>query len=367
MKPRLAELLACPECFGLLRLKVQNQKDGEIIAGSFACPACLQEFPIRNGIPRFVESDVYAASFSFEWKRWQRTQFDTESRHLSESSFIASTGRRPQELAGKLALDVGCGTGRFMELLARAGAEIVGMDISAAVEVAERNLRGCALCHFVQADALTPPFRPATFDFAYSIGVLHHTPSTRRTFLRMVETLKPQGEAAIWVYPKWRLVETFRYFPGQVNEVLGQDVNYRIPMKWQKRMAIVAPLVDWVTEASSRSQRFFTARLPRRWLYALCHVAIPLYYLYRIPIFYPLRLLTKIAMHPDREMRVLDTFDWYSPRYQWKHTYPEVQRWFEEGGFENLERLPRPVAFRGTKTALKTVPPSHAISAMDPR
>src|SRR5437870_5529909 len=52
-------------------------------------------------------------------------------------------------------------------------------------------------------------------------------------------------------------------------------------------------------EASSRMQRLVTTRLPTRWLYALCHAAIPLYYLYRIPLFYPLRLLTKIAMDPD--------------------------------------------------------------------
>ena len=165
----------------------------------------------------------------------------------------------------------------------------------------------------------------------------------------MVETLKPLGEAAIWVYPKWRLVETFRYFPKQVNEVLSQDVNYRIPLKWQKLVARVAPVLDWTTEASSSVQRFFTTRLPSRWLYALCHVAIPVYYLYRIPVFYPLRLLTKIAMHPDPEWRVLDTFDWYSPRYQWKHTYPEVQKWFEEAGLEDVRLLPHPVAFRGRK------------------
>jgi len=75
-------------------------------------------------------------------------------------------------------------------------------------------------------------------------------------------------------------------------------------------------------EASSRMQRFVTTRLPTRWLYALCHAAIPLYYLYRIPLFYPLRLLTKIAMYPDPEWRVLDTFDWYSARYQWNIPTP---------------------------------------------
>src|SRR5947208_96165 len=102
-------------------------------------------------------------------------------------------------------------------------------------------------------------------------------------------------------------------------------------------------------EASSRMQRLVTTRLPTRWLYALCHAAIPLYYLYRIPLFYPLRLLTKIAMDPDPEWRVLDTFDWYSARYQWKHTYAEVRSWFEGAGLAEIVMLPRTVAVRGRR------------------
>ena len=100
-------------------------------------------------------------------------------------------------------------------------------------------------------------------------------------------------------------------------------------------------------ETSSSVQRSLTTRLPPQWLYWLCHLAIPLYYVYRIPLFYPLRLLTKIAMYPDAEWRVLDTFDWYSPRYQWKHTYLELQSWFAEAGLDGVQMLPRPVAMRG--------------------
>src|SRR5436309_16067946 len=94
-------------------------------------------------------------------------------------------------------------------------------------------------------------------------------------------------------------------------------------------------------EASSRMQRFVTTRLPTRRLYALCHVAIPLYYLYRIPLFYPLRLLTKIAMDPDPEWRVVDTFDWYSAPFQWKNTHAEGRAWFEGGGAGGIVMLPR--------------------------
>ena len=238
-----------------------------------------------------------------------------------------------------------------MDVVARAGAETVGLDLSSAVDVARQNLGSLPNCHFVQANALFPPFRPGTFDFAYSIGALPNTSDSREGFMRMAATLKSQGVAAIWVYPRRRLTETFQYFPERVNEVLAQDGGSQLPAKWQHVVSRIAPELDWMMGTSSRVQRFFTTRLPRRWLYALCHVAIPLYYVYRIPIFYPLRILTRIAMHPDPEWRVLDTFDWYSARYQWKHTYAQVRAWFEKAGFENITLLPHPVAMRGNKPA----------------
>ncbi len=349
MKPRLAELLACPECSGPLRLDIQQSDKEEILAGLLGCPKCRCDFPIRDGIPRFVPSEAYMSSSSFESKYWRRTPFDTESRKLSESTFVASTGTRPEELAGKLVLDVGCGSGRFMDVVARAGAETVGLDPSLAVDAARENLRSLPHCHLIQANALFPPFRPGTFDFAYSIAGLTNASDSREGFRRMAATVKPRGAAAIWVVPLRRLTEAFEYFPDQVNELLAHDSDYQIPAKRQELVSRLAPGLDWARETSSRFERFFTTRLPKRWLYALCHVAIPLYYLYRIPIFYPMRLVAKIAMHPDPERRVLDTFEWYSFRYQWKHTYPQVQAWFEKAGFENITLLPRPVAMRGNK------------------
>jgi uncharacterized protein YbaR (Trm112 family) len=351
VKTRLTELLACPECSGPLRLDIQQSDKEEILAGLLGCPKCRCDFPIRDGIPRFVPSDAYMSSSSFEWKLRRRTPFDTESRKFSESTFVASTGTRPEELAGKLVLDVGCGSGRFMDVVARSGAETVGLDPSLAVDAARENLRSLPHCHFIQANALFPPFRPGTFDFAYSIGGLTNASDSREGFRRMAATVKPRGAAAIWVIPLRRLAEALEYFPDQVNELLAHDSEYQIPAKRQKLVSRLAPGLDWARKTSSRFERFFTTRLPRRWLYALCHVASPLYYLYRIPIFYPMRLLAKIAMHPDPERRVLDTFEWYSLRYQWKHTYPQVQAWFEKAGFENITLLPRPVAMRGNKPA----------------
>jgi len=48
-------------------------------------------------------------------------------------------------------------------------------------------------------------------------------------------------------------------------------------------------------------------------------------------------------------IRVLDTLDWYSPKYQSKHTYEQVFRWFESCGLEALNVGEVSVGVRGRK------------------
>jgi len=61
-----------------------------------------------------------------------------------------------------------------------------------------------------------------------------------------------------------------------------------------------------------------------------------------------------MAHNPDPKWRVLDTFDWYSPWYQSKHTYEEVFRWFEECGLEDLRVVMQPISVTGRRPAVSS-------------
>src|SRR5579863_6900891 len=98
MNNRLSDLLVCPNCKVKLSLEILYQQGEQIVAGFFRCNQCKTDYPIRNGIPRFVSSEAYSSSFGFEWKRWRRTQFDTTSRKSSDTTFVASTGVQPASL-----------------------------------------------------------------------------------------------------------------------------------------------------------------------------------------------------------------------------------------------------------------------------
>src|SRR5262249_52136420 len=140
-------------------------------------------------------------SFSFEWNVHNHTQLDPfRGDQLSERTLREKTGLTPEDVRGKLVLDAGVGAGRFTEVLARWGAIVVGVDLSYAVEAAPVTLGGMPNVLICQADIANLPFWPAMFDYIVSIGVLHHTPDTRRFFQCLTPFLKPGGEIAIWVY-----------------------------------------------------------------------------------------------------------------------------------------------------------------------
>ena len=59
-----------------------------------------------------------------------------------------------------------------------------------------------------------------------------------------------------------------------------------------------------------------------------------------------LNLLTiGVSMHPDAEVRVCDTLDWYAPKYLSRHTFDEVAEWFREAGLTNVADVAKAGAF----------------------
>jgi len=107
----------------------------------------------------------------------------------------------PGDFCGKRVLDAGCGKGRHLPLAAEFGAvQIIGLDISTAVDVARGHTSRLHNVDLVQGDLLAPPIAEGAVDLIYSIGVVHHVPDPSAAIGALAECLRPGGTLHVWVY-----------------------------------------------------------------------------------------------------------------------------------------------------------------------
>ena len=161
---------------------------------------------VVNAIPRFVAPENYAANFGLQWNTFRSTQLDSRTGlPLSAERFWNNTKWTPAELAGRAVLEVGSGAGRFTEILLGAGARVVSVDYSAAVEAnfANNGARGDVL--IAQADLYDLPFEDERFDFVFCYGVLQHTPDPQLAYRRIFAKLRRGGRISIDYYRRFRM------------------------------------------------------------------------------------------------------------------------------------------------------------------
>ncbi len=54
MKRELLDILVCPMCKGKLGLRVDEEREQEIVKGSLACSKCGESYPIEDAIPNLL-------------------------------------------------------------------------------------------------------------------------------------------------------------------------------------------------------------------------------------------------------------------------------------------------------------------------
>lgn len=308
MKKYLLNILKCPETGESFHIENENCENNEVCEGELVTPYG-KKYIIKNGIPRFVQTDEYVSNFSLEWTIHQKTQLDNNVSRESYKTFTERFGFTMSELKDKYILDAGVGMGRFADIALRMGGKVVGVDLSYAVESARKNLGDNPNFNVVQADIFNLPFQKESFDYIYSMGVLHHTPDCKKAFMSLIPLLKKGGEIAIWVYA-WQGFHSIR----------------------------------------SNFWRYFTTRMKPETLYKFIKTFLPYWdSLLRTPIVGKAFKIIPTSGHHNKEWRVLDTFDWYSAKYQSKHKWEEVEQWFKEAGLTNIRRMGYPVAVRGKK------------------
>jgi SAM-dependent methyltransferase len=203
MRQRLLQYLACPECGGAIELLSAARTEGdEILEGVLNCIDCARNFPIVRGVPRFVnlqeiEADKAATAASFGWE-WQH--FSRVDEHYAKQFLGWIAPVEEDFFQNKIVLEGGCGKGRHTRLAAEWGArDVIAIDVSEAVETAYAATRNLENAHIIQADIYKLPLRKI-FDYAFSVGVLHHLPEPQEGFAALAAKIKLGGHLSAWVY-----------------------------------------------------------------------------------------------------------------------------------------------------------------------
>ncbi|MBI3327063.1 MAG: class I SAM-dependent methyltransferase, partial [Nitrospinae bacterium] len=242
--------------------------------------------------------------FSYEWMRYS----GLADRYCKQFlDWIRPVGA--EFFRDKLVLEGGCGKGRHTVLAAEFGArDVVALDLSKAVEVAYRNTRCYPNAHVVQADLNRPPLK-RVFDYAFSIGVLHHLAAPERGFRALVSRVRPGGAISAWVY--------------------SREGN------------------GWVVHLVSPVRERLTSRLPHWLLDPIAGlVTVPLYLAAKL-LYGPTRgklrgrrlpygdYLSYIADFPFREQQSI-VFDHLVPPVSFYIRRQEFAGWFERMGLEDV-------------------------------
>lgn len=272
MKLRLLEFLCCPVCEGTLAA-TSYRGDDEIEEGLLTCGGCGRTYPIINAIPRMLPDPLvgmvlkYHAeffgrypeqtasfrarapqaapdrwwsaerrtvrSYSYQWRKFKQMYPDWEQVFLDSITPIT-----PEFFPGRVGLDGGCGFGRSLYYAATYGAEMIGLDLSEAIEAARENTRQFPKVHLVQGDIFHPPVRRQRLDFVYSIGVLHHLPDPKAGFLSLARLLKPGAPMFIWVYLRGR-GRQIKFFTAM------RAVSTRMPLRLLNAACLALAGVQW--------------------------------------------------------------------------------------------------------------------------
>ena len=102
-------------------------------------------------------------------------------------AFVRLSGLKPPARV----VDLGCGSGTFTALLARAGYDCVGLDISAKLLAVGRRKHPHVA--FVAGDIEHLPFASESFDGALLSGVVHHFPDPSPCAAETFRVLRPRG------------------------------------------------------------------------------------------------------------------------------------------------------------------------------
>lgn len=316
MHVELLSILRCPLTGQQLQLIEPEYSGSRVYSGWLATKDCAQRYPIREFVPRLCPESNYADNFGMQWNMFRKTQLDsTSGTPISANRFWTSTGWSAEAISGRRVLDAGCGAGRFAEIAVRAGANLVALDYSSAVDACYANLAQYDNVDVVQGDIYRLPFAPETFSHVYSLGVLQHTPDVPRAFAALPPMVARGGRLCVDFYG--RRFGTLLHSKYLLRPITKRMSKARLVRALERTVPVMLPI--------------------SRALGSIPLLGIMLKRLVPVANYQGVYSLTPQQM---KEWALLDTFDMLAPQYDQPQTARNVRTWLEDAGLSSIEVFP---------------------------
>lgn len=143
---------------------------------------------------------------------------------------LRDLSRHGVRLAPGRMLDLGSGVGGYGPEFARAGADVVSLDLAFPIGAPEPGVAA------VRASALDLPFRGESFDFVFCSSLIEHVPEPERVLEEIGRVLKPGASACVSFPPYWSPVGGHHFSPYHY---LGERLAIRLAGR-------KGSLPDWV-------------------------------------------------------------------------------------------------------------------------
>jgi len=163
--------------------------------------------------------------FGDEWSRFDQSSLSQEEKLTMFNKYFHIF---PWEKVNKesIGFDMGCGSGRWAQLVAPKVGKLHCIDPSSALDIAKKNnSNDNSFFHKNGVDDI--PLKDNSMDFGYCLGVLHHIPNTQNGLNACVQKLKPGAPFLIYLYYSfenrpiwfrfiWKLTNYFRFFSSRL-------------------------------------------------------------------------------------------------------------------------------------------------------
>jgi ubiquinone/menaquinone biosynthesis C-methylase UbiE len=200
MKSTTLDLLVCPICRGYLTL--DNSSDPSLHHWTLTCPACEEIYPIKHGIPYFVQREQLTGlnrrfARAYDWSAWAYRAFSNIA--FAYIGMDEETGRREitdrLEPHGGTILEVSIGPGvNLPYLIGRPDVgKVFGLDISIG------QLKHCqhhAMKNDWDVDLFLGngeqlPFKDNAFDGVFHVGGINFFNNKKSAIDEMIRVAKP--------------------------------------------------------------------------------------------------------------------------------------------------------------------------------